>query len=84
MTDAFNIVSALLAFAAAGFWLWSTAPKIPDDLGPGRWDASPVGTEELMDSLKKQSFRNAWGARAAAGAAVCQALAALVGLEARW
>ena len=64
--------------AAAGLWLWSTAPKLPEIFTSPYGKASPE-LKPMADALRKQSRRNAWGAIAAAGAALCQVASMLLG-----
>ncbi len=76
MLTMLNLASAVFALLAAGLWLWSTTVKLP-----GKF-SSPYGAPppELMDmyrALSDQSQRSAWGATAAALAALCQVIAIL-------
>lgn len=70
-----NIATALFALAAAGLWLWSTMPKLPDKF-TSPYSAPPPELQPMADALRQQSRRNAWGAIAAAAAAFCQVVAA--------
>lgn len=74
MIGGLNIVSAICAFVAAGFWLASTRPKLPATLPSAYGGASPEHGQ-LLAALRRQSMLNAWGAGFAAAAAICQALA---------
>ncbi len=71
-----NIATGLLALVAAGFWLWSTAPKLPEKF-TSPYSAPPPQLQNMADALRQQSRRNAWGAMAAAAAALCQVAAAI-------
>jgi len=73
-----NLASAALALAAAGFWLWSTAPKLPETF-TSPYGKAPPQLKPMAEALRTQSRRNAWGAIAAAGAALCQAAATILG-----
>lgn len=64
--------SAAFAIFAAGFWLWSTTPKLPEKF-TSPYGAPPPQAAPLLAALRTQSRRNAWGAICAALAALCQA-----------
>ena len=72
-----SLASALLAFIAAAFWLWSSRPKLPERV-PSLYGTSSPEQQQLVDALRTQSRRNAWGAIAAAGSALCQGLSILL------
>ena len=78
----FNGAATLLAFVAAGLWLWSAKAAIPRrvkriDYG-NITDEAKAADDDLdrtSDGIAIQSRRSAWGAIAAAAAAICQGVA---------
>lgn len=77
MTTLLNVLSAISALVAAGFWLWSTTPKLPTKFTSPYSAPSPQLTP-MVEALRTQSRRNAMGAAAAAVAALLQVAANII------
>ena len=77
LADGLNVATAVFGFVAAILWLWSTAPKLPAKF-TSPYSAPSPELQPMVNALRQQSRRNAWGAMAAAAAALCQVLAALI------
>ena len=74
----FEWASANLAFAAAGFWLWSASARLPNEITTG-FGGSGGTAQELGDKLRQQSGRSAAAAACAAFAAISHGIALSLG-----
>ena len=71
---ALQLLSAIAAITAAGFWLWSALTSVPQRLKPGPAPNLFDIFDDIHVSLGRQSRRSAVAATAAAIAAVLQAI----------
>ncbi len=71
-----NIATGVLALLDALLWLWSTTVRLPDKF-TSPYGKPPPQLAQMHRGLTLQSRRSAWGAIAAALAALCQVAATL-------
>ena len=74
----FNIATVVFALLAAGFWFYSAKARAPykDKVDDDGWTSASITSNgnDVIETLKKQSYWSAWVAVAAAIAAFCQAI----------
>jgi hypothetical protein len=75
----FNVATVVFSLLAAGFWFYSAKARAPykDKSDDDGWTSFSIASNgsDIIETLKKQSYWNAWVAGAAAIAAFCQAIA---------